>query len=92
MNGYDLFFLLYLLAGILVCGGVFVWAVASGQFRDQERARYLPLLGRRPVPGGGEAGRWSRSLIATVLLIAAALAAQIAAVLVMALGAGGGAP
>jgi cbb3-type cytochrome oxidase maturation protein len=85
MNGYYIFFLLYLFAGIGLCVAVFYWAVASGQFRDQERARYLPLLGKAPVPGGAAAGRWSRSMILTVLLICATLAFQIAAVLVLAL-------
>jgi len=85
MSATYLFFLLYLFAGIGLCGAVFYWAVASGQFRDQERARYLPLFGRAPVPGDAASGRWSRSMILTVLLVCAALAVQIAAVLVLAL-------
>jgi len=33
-------FLSLMLIGILV---VFVWAIRTGQFRNQDRARYLPL-------------------------------------------------
>ena len=33
-------------AGILAGIGVFVWALRTGQFKDQGRARYLPLADR----------------------------------------------
>ncbi len=32
-------------------GAVFVWAVRSRQFGDQDRARYLPLRSGIPEPG-----------------------------------------
>ena len=41
-----MFFLSWILliaAGLLASMGVFFWALRSGQFSDQERARYLPL-------------------------------------------------
>jgi cbb3-type cytochrome oxidase maturation protein len=39
------------LAGVIA---VFIWAVRSRQFSDQDRARYLPLMSG--IPGEGEAG------------------------------------
>jgi len=36
--------------GVLVSIAVFVWAVRSGQFSDQGRARFLPLSDEIPNP------------------------------------------
>ncbi len=33
----------YSVLGIFIFIGLFLWAVRTGQFRDQERARHLPL-------------------------------------------------
>ncbi len=35
--------LLYCLLGVVIFAVLFLWAVRNGQFRDQERARHLPL-------------------------------------------------
>ena len=35
--------ILYSAFGVTVFALVFLWAVRTGQFRDQDRARYLPL-------------------------------------------------
>ncbi len=35
--------------GILVSIAVFIWAIRTGQFADQGRARYLPLNDERPA-------------------------------------------
>ena len=35
--------LLYSALGIVIFAALFLWAVRAGQFRDQERARHLPL-------------------------------------------------
>ncbi len=37
------FFIAYMVVGLAVTLCIFVWAVRSGQFKDQQRARYLPL-------------------------------------------------
>ena len=39
------FFVAYMVIGFAVCLGVFFWALTRGQFRDQQRARFLPLEG-----------------------------------------------
>jgi len=40
---YFPFFIAYMLIGLTAAVGAFLWAVAGGQFSDQDRARYLPL-------------------------------------------------
>ena len=60
MNLYYLFWALLVGASLWVSLGGFLWAYRRGQFRDQERARYLPLRGEAgPTASGGEkrAGR-----------------------------------
>ena len=83
MNGYVLFFMLYLLAGICVCALVFCWAVKNGQFMDQQRARYLPLVGEDLSEEGlGTVGK-SHAMTVSILLILGFLGVQIVAVLYM---------
>ena len=48
-------FLLWLVSSLFMMAGAgiaFWWACRSGQFRDQDRARYLALRGR--IPGNEE--------------------------------------
>ena len=40
---YYPYFIAYMLVGFAISVLVFFWALGSGQFKDQERARYLPL-------------------------------------------------
>jgi len=40
---YSPYFLTYMLAGFILSLLVFLWALHAGQFRDQKRARFLPL-------------------------------------------------
>lgn len=40
---YYSFFLIYLVVGFTITLTIFFWAVKNGQFRDQQRARFLPL-------------------------------------------------
>ena len=35
--------ILYAVIGVTIFSLLFLWAVRSGQFRDQQRARHLPL-------------------------------------------------
>ena len=82
---FYLFFLVYLAAGILICGALFYWAVVNGQFKDQDRARYFPLSGAAPEPGDASTAKWPRSLVISVAVILGALAAQIVIALVLSL-------
>ena len=49
-----LFFVLYMITGFIISLCLFFWALRNGQFRDQKRARFLPLLAERVVPGERE--------------------------------------
>ena len=82
---YYLFFLIYLGAGILICGALFYWAVMNGQFKDQDRARYFPLSGAAPKAGDASTAKWPRSLVITVAVLLVALVAQIVIALVLSL-------
>ncbi len=83
---FYLFFLIYVGAGILICGVLFYWAVANGQFKDQDRARYFPLSGEAPQPRDASTAKWPRSMVLTVAVILGALVAQIVIVLFLSLG------
>lgn len=41
---YVPYFIVYMVAGFVVSLAVLLWALRHNQFRDQERARYLPLV------------------------------------------------
>jgi len=48
----------FLVLMICVIAAFFLWAVRSGQFSDQDRARYLPLTsGIPPAEGSGPGSR-----------------------------------
>jgi cbb3-type cytochrome oxidase maturation protein len=47
---YYPFFVTYLIVGFSLGLLVFFWALKNGQFRDQQRARYLPLDEEGPQP------------------------------------------
>jgi cbb3-type cytochrome oxidase maturation protein len=40
---YFPYFISYIVLGFLITIPVFLWALKSGQFKDQQRARFLPL-------------------------------------------------
>jgi cbb3-type cytochrome oxidase maturation protein len=42
---YFPYFVSYMAAGLIISILVFLWALKSGQFKDQQRARFLPLYG-----------------------------------------------
>ena len=49
---YYPYFIAYMAAGFFISLGVFIWALNKGQFKDQQRARFLPLgneLEAKPV-------------------------------------------
>ena len=42
---YYPYFIAYMLSGLVLSVLVLIWALRNRQFRDQQRARYLPLVG-----------------------------------------------
>jgi len=86
---YFPYFITYIAVGLAITLAVFFWALRNGQFRDQQRARYLPLQGdveSTPAP----VSRFTRIEIYGLFLLAAAGLAASAAVLVFAIIHGGG--
>ena len=47
---YFPYFISYMVAGLAVSLVVFIWALNNGQFKDQQRARYLPLKDDEETP------------------------------------------
>jgi cbb3-type cytochrome oxidase maturation protein len=85
---YFPYFITYIVVGLAIALVVFFWALRNGQFRDQQRARYLPLQGKldgRPAPSS----RFSRIEIYGLFLLALGGLAASAAVLVFAVIHGG---
>ena len=79
-----MFFLSWILliaAGLLASMGVFFWALRSGQFSDQERARYLPLSDRSSQPSVANPSKLSKEVYALLFALALGLAGMLGTVL-----------
>jgi hypothetical protein len=79
---YFPYFIAYMAAGFVISLVMFFWALSRGQFREQQRARFLPLENR---PAGGPArlsrtGRW-QSVILMVMACSGLLASAVAVIL-----------
>jgi cbb3-type cytochrome oxidase maturation protein len=75
---YYPFFLAYILTGLLIGVTVFVWALKTGQFSDQQRARFLAIEETAPRPA--PSAKAGRDLYFVVYLGFAAVAASFALV------------
>jgi len=78
---YYPYFITYMLIGLVLSFFVFLWALNNGQFRDQNRARFLPLQHEREIrpPHVSKASRIE--LYALALLASAGLMASAAVLL-----------
>ena len=88
---YFPYFISYMTVGLAITLVVIIWALNNGQFKDQQRARYLPLKDEKdedepPVAGVKKINRYET--YALMLLAFAGLAVN-AAVLIFALLKGG---
>lgn len=81
---YYPYFLTYMALGLGITLVVFAWALNSGQFKDQQRARYLPLHDA-PDPPPPQPSRFIRLQILTLFVMAVLGLAASAAVIVFAL-------
>jgi len=82
---YFPYFMSYMLLGIVLAAVVLVWAMRNGQFKDQQRARYLPLESDDRLQSVGSTRRAHRLEIYGLIFLAAAGLAASAAVLVFSL-------
>jgi len=85
---YYPYFLTYMALGLGITLIVFAWALKNGQFKDQQRARFLPLH-EAPDPPAPRAARFVRLQIAVLFAMAALGLAASGAVIVFALIHGG---
>ena len=78
---YFPYFITYMALGFVISVAVFFWAVKAGQFRDQQRARYLPLV-EMLDDGPVRVSRFSRVQTLLLFTLACAGVATTAGVLV----------
>jgi cbb3-type cytochrome oxidase maturation protein len=81
---YFPYFIAYIGIGLTLSLAVFFWAVKSGQFKEQQRARFLPLRDE-PDTGPVTASRFSRWEIYGLFALALAGLSMSATVLLYAL-------
>lgn len=81
---YYPYFITYIALGFTVSIVVFLWALKSGQFKDQQRARFLPLVGGHDLPAL-KVTRLNRYEAYGLLFLAVAGLAASAAVLIYSL-------
>jgi len=78
---YFPYYIAYMLAGFVISIAVFIWALNSGQFKDQQRARFIPLesdLNTAPV----KASRFVRiQTIALFALVGICLSSSVAVII-----------
>ncbi|MGD9034433.1 MAG: hypothetical protein PVH02_17315 [Desulfobacteraceae bacterium] len=81
---YYPYFITYMLVGLVISFFVFLWALNNGQFKDQKRARFLPLRGEEKMRPRN-VSRVSRIELYALVLLATTGLMACAAVLVFAL-------
>ena len=64
------FFILFLVSGFIFGVIVFVWALKNGQFKDQQRARYLALEDDEDLPKkqASTSGRFQAAAVLGLLI------------------------
>ena len=81
---YYPYFIIYMTIGLGITLIVFFWALNNGQFKEQQRARYLPLH-NAPDPPMARPARFVRLQVAVLFAMAAVGLAASGAVIVFAL-------
>ena len=69
--------------GILVSIAVFLWALRSGQFVDQGRARYLPLWETDALSSASKSPKLSGAAYALLLILGVGVIAMLSPVILM---------
>lgn len=81
---YYPYFIAYIAIGLILGLAVFFWAIRTGQFNDQQRARFLPLRDDSDQPPANVT-RFNRIEIYGLFFLALAGLSATAAVLVFAI-------
>ena len=78
---YYPYFIAYMAIGFTISIVVFFWALNSGQFKDQQRARFIPLESDRPARPKA-ASRFVRiQTVALFSMVCLCLAASLAVII-----------
>lgn len=80
---YFPYFITYMAIGMVISLPVFFWALHNGQFKDQQRARFLPL--ENDPPDAARTSPWGRYEIYGLFTLAVLGLGASAAVLMVAL-------
>ena len=81
---YYPYFIAYMAAGFIISLVVFFWALNSGQFKDQQRARFLPLQ-NEPQSLPAKIPRFARIQTAAMFMLVCLCLASAMAVVIFAL-------
>ncbi|MGD8301379.1 MAG: cbb3-type cytochrome oxidase assembly protein CcoS [Desulfobacterales bacterium] len=81
---YYPYFIAYMAAGFVISLVVFFWALNSGQFKDQQRARFLPLY-NDPQTRPAKIPRFARVQTVALFILVCLCLASAAAVVVFSL-------
>ena len=78
---YYPYFIAYMSAGFMISIVVFIWALNNGQFKDQQRARFIPLE-NDPKTNPVKASRFARiQTIALFSLVCICLSCSLAVII-----------
>ncbi|HVN95889.1 MAG TPA: hypothetical protein VMT62_05635 [Syntrophorhabdaceae bacterium] len=83
MNLYYMIWIGLLVVGLATSLTVFILAHAAGQFREQERARYLPLRGEADPTNADKRGGAGREIIIAAGILLIGLSGIVAALVTM---------
>jgi cbb3-type cytochrome oxidase maturation protein len=61
----------------------FLWAFRTGQFSDQRRARYLPLVGEFPLPNMKNPSKLSIEVYALLIIFGIGVITMVSAVILI---------
>ncbi len=83
MSAYYLAWIGLLVSGLCLSLGGFLWALRKGQFREQERARYLPLRGELDLSRSSHQGGARREACVALGILLAGMSGVAAVVVTM---------
>ena len=76
---YFPYFITYMVVGLVISLLAFFWALKNGQFKDQKRARFLPLADEQEPPATKVAKIKPYEIYTLIFLVLAGLAVSAAA-------------
>ena len=90
MNAYYLLWAMLIVASLWVSLGGFLWAHRHGQFKDQERARFIPLRDEVEPPALTKGKGASHEVFVTIGILAIGISAILVVLVTVFLRAAGG--